>query len=160
MAAINVFLEGFLLSYVGPTLLGFRPCAKKVLLGGIVTGGAGFFFRSLADLHYIPLGAHTLLGVLVLTLVLRFALPAPWGIASAASLLSFTLLLLTGTLTVFGAVLILGLDLKEILADPPRRFLVALLEDLPLGMLALLCWSRGFRLFRIETGDQDVSERL
>ncbi len=157
---LNALVEGALLFYMGPSLLGFAPGWRKTLWGGIVVGVAGFLIRSLTDLHYIPMGAHTVIGALVLILVLRFSLPVPWGIASAAALLSFTLLLLTGTASVFGAVFLLGWDFKEVLENPVLRFLFGLLEDLPLGILALLCRFYKFQLFRFETGDPGAMGRL
>lgn len=150
---LNVLLEGVLLVYVGPCLLGFKPCWKKTVLGGVVVGVTGFLLRSLCDSGYLPLGTHTLGGVLGLAVVLCFLLPAPLGIASIAALMSFTLFMFTGTLALMSFFFLSGWDLREVLANPVWRFVLGLLEDFPLGVVAFLCYTGKIQLFRIEKSE-------
>lgn len=139
-------IDGLLVCYVGPRLLGFRPGSRIYFLAA---GAAALFIVGVSELNRrleLPLGAHVLLITAGFAAVQRFALGLRAG-AALAGALCVASSVLVGTLLLVFTTTALGIQIAMLLQHPLWYLLGAAFERLPLALLALAAWRRRLVLF-------------
>lgn len=144
--ALVGLIEGFLFSYAGPRLLGFRPGSRSFIgaavLSGLLITGVSELNRRLD----LPLGMHTIIITVGLAAVQRFVLGLRSGVA-IASAFSVVVIVLLGTFLLVVTTMILHIDMALLLRNPLWYLVGAAFERIPLALLALAVWRRGIVLF-------------
>lgn len=130
----NSFPESIIIVILGLQLMGQELNALKIIIISIISAVSAFFVRSLP----LPYGVHTIMGVLILTLLLFWIHRIECKVAFASALLAISCLITT-QLTISSLFLkISGLTIKEILSNNILRILVPLPELLVLGVTAFI----------------------
>lgn len=92
--------EGIALAFLGLALIGIRPGIKKIVTAGTLQAIMIYLTRNFLPVFHVLPFAHTILLLVALIVILRFAAAVVgWNVSCAASMLSF-LCLFTSELAV------------------------------------------------------------
>lgn len=138
--------EAFLLLYLGPRLLGYRPGGRPYVAASLLLGAAVILTSEANRRFHWPLGTHNLVLLALTAALARSFLGVPPAAALAGSLACFAVMW-AGSLALVGLTVAAGVDVGVILGHPALYLLGAVLERGFLLALALLVWRRGVLLF-------------
>lgn len=136
--------ESIILISLGLGLLGLYPPFKKVALVGVVYSLSSVVIRALP----LPFGAHTLILLPWLMILLKFFFKTEWWKAFTAVLLGTIILGLVESISTPFMLALTGYDLKTVMCDPWLRVLFPLPDEILLGILAWIVWKKRLFLFR------------
>lgn len=144
--ALVGFIEGLLVCYVGPRLLGFRPGGRSFIgaaaLSGLLISGVSELNRRLD----LPLGMHTIIITAGLAAVQRFVLGLRPGVAIAGAF-SAVIAVFLGTFLTILVSMLAHIQITVLLQNPFLYLAGAAFERIPLALLALAVWRRRLVLF-------------
>lgn len=139
--------EGIILVSLGLGLLGYFPPFRYVVIIGVTISILSFFIRQLPFVF----GIHTLLYILLLALLLKISFKKiEWWRAIAVGFLGTIIVGLVEGISTPLMLRITGLNLSYVLHDPWLRVLFPLPNEIVLGALAYLIWSRRLSLLATE----------
>ncbi|MDN5348356.1 MAG: hypothetical protein PWP65_1920 [Clostridia bacterium] len=127
---------------LGLSLAGVWPPFRRVVGLSVLYSVLTYVVRRLP----VYFGVHSLILVVLLIFILRYGLKISFTRASLASLLGFISLALVETTYLPIIVKITGISISQAVRDPWLRVIFPIPQELFLGLLAYICWRRGFSL--------------
>lgn len=144
------WVEACMLAYAGLGLLGIRVPLNEIIRIGVSHGIAVFMVRGFYSSMGIPFGTHTLILVLILSLLIAKFTHLRWGIALSASLLGMVTLILGESLILPNFHELLNLTVDQIWANPWTHVLAGYVGDILLVIVTVLIALTNFSLVQIK----------
>lgn len=136
--------ESVILISLGLGLLGLYPPFKKVVLVAIIYSLSSVVIRGLP----LPFGAHTLILLPLLAVLLKLFFKMDWWKMATATLLGTIIFGLVESISIPLMLTLTGYDLATVMRDPWLRVVFPLPDEIILGTLAWIIWRKGLSLFR------------
>lgn len=142
-------VEAALIAYAGLGLLGVKIQFKNLIKIGIFHGLAVSIIRGLYLTFKIPFGTHTLILVLVMSILISRFGRIRFGTSLTAALLGIVTLILGESLVLPTFNKLLGVSVDQMWANPWTQILAGYVGDVLLIAVAILVWLTNFSLLRI-----------
>ncbi|SMB94627.1 hypothetical protein SAMN00808754_1076 [Thermanaeromonas toyohensis ToBE] len=136
--------ESIILISLGLGFLGLYPPFNGVVLVATVYSLSSVVIRGLP----LPFGAHTLILLPLLAVLLKLFFKIEWWRAATAALLGTIIFGLVESISIPLMLFLTGYDLATVMHDSWLRVLFPLPDEIILGMLAWIVWKKRLSLFR------------
>lgn len=144
------WIESCMIAFAGLGLIGIRVPLSNIVKIGILHGVAVFIVRGFYSSMGIPFGTHTLILVLIMSLLIAKFTHLSWGIGLSASLLGMVTLILGESLVLPYFHKILNMTVDQIWENPWTHVMAGYVGDILLLVVTLLIAFTNFSLVRIK----------
>ncbi|SMB98659.1 hypothetical protein SAMN00808754_2472 [Thermanaeromonas toyohensis ToBE] len=138
-------INAFLLSMTGLRLFGYRSSLRTLITLSITYGVAVWIVRGIYGHYHIPLGTHTIILTLIFSLLIRTIGKVNWGIALGAALVSSSLGMLGGGISIL-IIQFFQLSVTDVLSNPWLHVLIGHTENVFLVIMLIVNSRFGFTL--------------
>lgn len=140
-------VEGFLMTMTGLRLFGYKTNVKILAAISITYGASIWIIRGVYQYYHIPLGSHSLILTVILSFLIKMIGKVNWGTALGAALVSFSLVMLGGGMSVV-IIQYFQLDVNNVLSNPWLHVLMGYTEIVFLALMLIINKVFGFTLTR------------
>lgn len=145
--------ESFLIVIVGFALFNIRVNLRDALLIAVISALVSYFVR---QIPVIIFGVHTLIGIVVLTVLARYLLKSDWGKAFIAILSGLILVVMVNSVVLLIGFYITGTGMNDINTKPWMNIIFFIPEALIMISLYLYMVKKHVYIINLENGDKHV----
>lgn len=125
-------IQAMLIVFSGLVFFEVKRVSKvKIIALSVIFAACILAVRTIYLTFEIPFGSHTIVLILMLTLIVKMGAKASWGISFSLSFMAMSLILIGSVLSI-PVVSLLGLTTNEVLSNSQMHILAGNIENLPL----------------------------
>ncbi|SKC83230.1 hypothetical protein [Maledivibacter halophilus] len=134
----SLFIETFLTAGAGLSIIGIRLKIQKLIVIAAIFGFLIYGIRMFYEIYQIPLGTHTFIIIIILTVVLKILTKQKLTTSIIAILISYLLITLGEGIFMYNVFRLFNITMEDMLSNGNIRFLGTMLTNIPLIIVFII----------------------
>lgn len=134
----SLLIESFLIVGAGLSIIGIRLKVQRLIIIALILGSLTYGIRMFYETYKIPLGTHTFIIIIILTVILKILTKQKLTTSIIAVLISYLLITLGEGIFMYNVFRLFNITMEDMLSNGNVRFLGTMLTNIPLIIVFII----------------------